>query len=70
MEKSIEGNGRMQPQIVKDDSLYQMEVSILVNRRMKKCAILHYTTKTEKSLESGLMEVLRNFRKARSYDYI
>ena len=70
MEKSIEGNGRMQPQIVKDESLYQMEVSILVNRRMKKCGILHYTTNTETSLESGLMEVLRNFRKARSYDYI
>jgi hypothetical protein len=70
MEKSIEGNGRMQPQIVKDDSLYQMEVSILVNRRMKKCGILHYTTNTETSLESGLMEILRNFRKARSYDYI
>jgi hypothetical protein len=70
MEKSIEGNGRIQPQIVKDDSLYQMEVSILVNRRMKKCGILHYTTNTETSLESGLMEILRNFRKARSYDYI
>jgi hypothetical protein len=70
MEKSIEGNGRMQPQIVKDDSLYQMEVSILVNRRMKKCGILHYTTNTETSLESGLMEILRNFRKVRSYDYI
>ena len=70
MEKSIEGNGRMQPKIVKDDSLYQMEVSILVNRRMEKCAILHYTTKTETSLESGLMEILRNFRKTRSYDYI
>ena len=70
MEKSIEGNGRMQPQIVKDDSLYLMEVSLLVNRRMKKCAILNYTTKTETSLESGLMEILRNFRKTRSYDYI
>jgi hypothetical protein len=70
MEKSIEGNGRIQPQIVKDDSLYQMEVSILVNRRMKKCGILHYTTNTETSLESGLMEILRNFRKTRSYDYM
>ena len=60
MEKSIEGNGRMQPQIVKDDSLYLMEVSILVNGRMTKCGILHYTTKTETSLEKGVNGKLVN----------
>ena len=32
--------------------------SILVNRRMTKCGILHYTTNMETSLESGLMENL------------
>ena len=48
----------MQPQMVKEHSLYLMEVSILVNGRITKCGILHYTTKTETSLESGLMENL------------
>ena len=62
----------MQPQMVRGDSLYLMEVSIsiLVNRRMTICGILHYTTKTEISLDSGLMENLGKFRKGRSCDYI
>ena len=62
----------MQPQMVKVNSLYLMEVSIsiLVNRRMTICGILHYTTNTEISLDSGLMENLGKFRKARNYDYI
>ena len=48
----------------------EVSISILVNRRMTICGILHYTTKTEISLDSGLMENLGKFRKARNYDYI